>query len=352
MVRLPTRDVPRDASPETYSALARVQNEALRETLASVQKITGVEGVSTGRFWPMQVGALDSIAIRIEADSSERRIAVRQSVITLGYPKVIGAQLLEGREPTPAELEAVVHPPAGAGLALVTEALAKEMSGSAVGQIVVDRRLRYRVVGVLRDFKSERADLPAEKILLLYYPARVVGEVLLLRKATDDSAVDEAVLGTLARIWGPRAPRRLIYMTDVVSGTNSGYEVRMKLLAAFSVVALGLTALAIAGAVHLIVRLRRREIAIRIALGASQGRLHSQVLGSIVFAVFLGCVAGGGLSMVAGRFLIHHLFGVQPIDFPTLVTAIGVIIGVSTLAAYYPALQATRTMPGVVLKES
>jgi len=121
-------------------------------------------------------------------------------------------------------------------------------------------------------------------------------------------------------------------------------------LAGFAAMALLLAAIGSYGVTAYAVRLRRRELGIRLALGASPSRLRSEALrrgiAPCAIGVFIGLVAASGLTQV----IRGLLFGVSPIDYPTFIAAGMVLIAASAVASWLPARRAGNVDPTVSMR--
>ena len=115
--------------------------------------------------------------------------------------------------------------------------------------------------------------------------------------------------------------------------------------------ALLLAAVSLYGIVALAVAQRRFEVAVRAALGANQTRLLIAVLARIVARVCVGLIAGLIASLWASRFVGAMLYGIEPRDTWTFVSAAALLVSVAALAAWLPARRVLRTDPAQVLKE-
>jgi ABC-type antimicrobial peptide transport system permease subunit len=111
-----------------------------------------------------------------------------------------------------------------------------------------------------------------------------------------------------------------------------------------------LAALGLFGVTAYAVSRRRREIGIRMALGAAPGGVVRLVLSQMTMLVGAGVVIGAGVSLWASRFIASLLYGLEPGDPATLVGAVVVLSGVGTLAAWFPARRASRVDPALVLR--
>jgi ABC-type antimicrobial peptide transport system permease subunit len=122
------------------------------------------------------------------------------------------------------------------------------------------------------------------------------------------------------------------------------------LLAVFAGTALLLAAVGIYGVMAYLVTQRTREIGIRMALGASKQDVISIVLGRALILTGLGTVIGLGAALALGRTISSLLYGVSATDVSTFVAVPMVLVAVGLLAAFVPALRASRTDPMMALR--
>jgi putative ABC transport system permease protein len=124
----------------------------------------------------------------------------------------------------------------------------------------------------------------------------------------------------------------------------------MLLLAAFAAVALLMAAVGIYGVISYSVAQRTRELGVRIALGATAGRVLSMVLLESSKLVLLGIMAGTFAALLLARSMRSLLFGVRPFDSTSFVVA-ALLLGLAALVAgYIPARRATKVDPMVALR--
>ena len=125
----------------------------------------------------------------------------------------------------------------------------------------------------------------------------------------------------------------------------------MEIVGLFAATALLLAGLGIYGTISYVVNEQRREIAIRLALGAQRGNVLKMVLRR-----GLGLAAAGAALGVVGALIVSHLmagllYGVSPTDLPTFAAVTLVLTAVALAASYIPALRAVRVDPVVALRE-
>ena len=121
--------------------------------------------------------------------------------------------------------------------------------------------------------------------------------------------------------------------------------------AVFGGLALLLAGLGLYGVAAYSVSRRRAEIGIRMALGATPGGIVRLVLVRIGWMVGIGLACGVAMSVWAGKFVDSMLYGLQPHDTATLVTAAMTLAIVALLAGGLPARRASRIDPTIVLRE-
>jgi predicted permease len=140
-------------------------------------------------------------------------------------------------------------------------------------------------------------------------------------------------------------------MEEVVQGSIAGPRLSSFLLLGFSLLALVLAVVGLYGVMTTAVTQRRRELGIRLALGALPRQAFTLVLRQGAWIVALGLAAGVPGALLATRLFESQLFGVGPWDPVTFATVPLLLAAVGLLAAYLPARRAARTDPRTVLQE-
>ena len=247
------------------------------------------------------------------------------------YPRALGLSLAEGRFYTDADRERNVI--------VVSETTARRFWP---GESPLGRRVSlgqegeiHEVVGVMRD--GHLLDLEGEDGLVAYLPhwdqPLGLGTVV-VRADVPAAAMTETLRAAVAAVDPAVEDRRF----------------QLSLTGAFALVGLLLVGLGVYGVVASTVAQRRGEPAVRLALGATLGRLFSGVLGQGLRPVLIGLVAGLASAVVTGRALAALLFDVAPADPVVLSGAVAVMLVVAVLACLVPAFRAVRTSPLLVLK--
>ncbi len=177
------------------------------------------------------------------------------------------------------------------------------------------------------------------------------GTYFLVRARIDP----DALAGTIRRRVRDLEPRRSVYdLTPLAGHISDAYaenRLRTVLLAFFALTAISLAAVGLYGTLSYTVNVRRREVALRMALGATRGRIAQQFLTQGLRVAVLGALAGLALATASGRLLAGMLYGVTASDATTLACVVGLVLAVSALASLLPALRAARLEPMDALRE-
>jgi putative ABC transport system permease protein len=227
-------------------------------------------------------------------------------------------------------------------------------AGDALGKrlrLVGDSTMR-QIIGVVKT--SDYTTLGEAPQPCMYLPLRQNsgGNFTLYVRALGDPAT---VLGTVQREIKGLAPK--VEISDIRTGARLmdqilwNARIVLSLLGTFGLLALGLASVGLYGLLTYLVRGRRREIGVRIALGASRKQILLHILRQGMMLVGIGIGIGLGLSLLMGRVFSSMLFGLSPADPFSLVTAAGALILVALLACYLPALAASRMDPMRALRE-
>jgi ABC-type antimicrobial peptide transport system permease subunit len=144
---------------------------------------------------------------------------------------------------------------------------------------------------------------------------------------------------------------RLRDMNEVFAESIRRPRLLAQLLGGFAGLALLLAAIGTYGVLSYMVAERRREIGIRMALGAERGVVLGQVLRQGLTLAGVGVAAGLAGAFVLTRLVASLLFGVKPTDPMTIAAVVGTIAAVAAIASLLPAWRASRVDPIVVLRD-
>jgi putative ABC transport system permease protein len=128
-------------------------------------------------------------------------------------------------------------------------------------------------------------------------------------------------------------------------------RLRTVLLSFFAATAVALACVGLYGTLSYTVNIRRREVGLRLALGALRGQILKQFLWQGLGVSLLGCVAGWGLAAAFGRVLSGMLYGVTSSDAPTLSFVVLLVLLIAAVASLVPSIRAARVEPMHVLRD-
>jgi putative ABC transport system permease protein len=267
-----------------------------------------------------------------------------------GYFRALRIPLLAGRSFT------LQDGPAAPRVLLVNEAFRKAHfpGGSALGALgqrlqlgwtsdTNPRGTRWEVVGVVGDVRERSVEVSARPEVYLsteQYPLDGGSYVLLTRRT--DAALGDALRASVRTLDGDLEKLDIRPFADAVRASLADRRLALLLSGLFAAVALLLTAVGIYGVAAWTVARRRREMALRLALGADMGHVVRLVLGQGLrwagLGLLLGLAGFGSLS----RLLASHLYGVGTAD-PLTTVGVAVLVAATTLlACAVPSLRAAR----------
>ncbi|HYK62631.1 MAG TPA: ABC transporter permease [Bryobacteraceae bacterium] len=353
--------IPRSQMPDEEQ-VRRTQN-AILDKLAAIPGVASAGFVTSVPLERLQ-RQLNPILAESRGDAAAYRrgdvLPTRSfKYVSPGYLGTMGAKLVLGRDLAWADIYNHRR------FALVSENLAREVWGSpanALGQRFVEIAGKpwYEVIGVVQDVRDNGVDHDPPAIV--YWPAlldywffpgpRAWREVAFVVRS-DLAGTESLVKQIQQAVWSvngalPVASPRT--MQEIYSQSMAQTSFTLVMLAIAGAMALLLGLVGIYGVIAYAVSQRRREIGVRLALGAAPGNLKRLfVRRGLVLAgigVTIGLPASAGLT----RLLKSLLFGISPLDPPAFAAAAAVLVLAAVLASFLPARRATTVDPVEALK--
>ena len=318
-------------------------------------RLRSVPGVTalTPVLYPPFLGANLMLLTPVLEGQSEAAVDANLPVPLEGggteYFHTFGIRILRGRGFLPSDREGAPR------IVVVSEAVARRLWP---GQDPVGKRLRFlgsdprdwrTVVGVAGDIRFRRLK---EATPTIYVPWRqlITFGTFAVRTRDALASVLPAVRRTVREfdpqmdVWDART------MDDYLARPLAQPRLSTLLLSAFGLVGLLLAAIGLYGSVASTVQERTRELGVRLALGATPGRLRRDVLAAALGVTSVGAVVGLAAALASSRLLTALLFQVSPTDPITLAGVCVLLLGVGLGAAFFPARRAAKVDPMVALR--
>jgi predicted permease len=321
----------------------------VNRTLTAFAALPDMESAAVAGFLPgtgaVSTGEVEIVEQRSEGDP----ILAEYRNMSPSYFGTVGIPILTGD---------LCRAPAGSfepGLAeeaMVNQAFAARYfpSRSPIGLHLAGGR-SARITGIVGNAREgDMASAPAPAV---YACIATSGATpwFLLRTRGEPAALASTVRARLRELEPTRTVYDLAPLDVHIGDARAESRLRTLLLTLFAVTALALTCLGIYGTLSYIVSLRRREVGLRVALGAHSRNIVAQFLARALRAVGIACIAGLALALAFTRLLSGMLFGVSPSDPITLSAVIAVVVAAAALAAILPAARAARIDPMQALRE-
>jgi predicted permease len=346
---------PNDPKTDIYST-ATQEAVMLREVLRRNRTLPGVEETAVGDRAALPLGHRKddrnlSPLIREGQDvQSSQPPLIDTSIVSPEYFHLLGMTLLRGRLFVDQDLQDTPS------IAVINQAAARTYwpGKDGKGEDPVGKRVRLRaekpdwttIVGVIADARTESlADASIPQVYLDIYQRPARDLAFFLRGQLDPSAISEQVREQVQAVDAELPVFRAETLNEVLSTSLSVRRFSMEMVALFAAAALLLAGLGIYGTISYLVNEQRREIAIRLALGAQRGTILKMVLRQGLTLA----AAGAGVGLV-GALIVSHLmagllFGVSSNDLPTFAGVTVVLTAVALAASCIPALTAMRLDP-------
>jgi putative ABC transport system permease protein len=320
-----------------------------KQALERVAAIPGVEyaafawGVPlTGNNWP----ATMEIEGQPPAAKESDKIALPLRAVTPDYFKLMGLGLIDGREFRSTDDDKAPS------VAIVNQAFTQRYfpNRNSVGRkFWLNRRDNPAGVVIVGEIANGRTDdltqAPSPEIYLPLWQAQAFSKHLVIRTKADPRTVVVAVERELRSVDPTAAIENVKTLEQIRDESLASRTFAMHLLTGFSVVGSMLTLVGIYGVLSLSVASRRRELAIRSAVGAQQNDIRKLIFGEGFRLIAGGVLVGVALSVVLSRVLRSFLFEVQPSDPATFIVVGALFVGVGLLACWLPVRRAGKVDP-------
>ncbi len=320
--------------------------------LERTRKLDGVQSVALASTFPLSTRGDEAEfgldASEVDHASRPRPETVSGRAVTPGYFQTIGMPLLAGRDFTSGDTERVPL------VTIVNEHLAKRYwpGGSALGRTIsFGPDERATIIGVVGDVRQKGLDRdPVDEAYCAFTQTHSPSMSLVVR----GSRTAQEIAPEISWIVHDLDPQAVI--TDVQALT----EVREESLAPrrniaiffgiFAGLALAITASGVGGLMALEVVERKHEIGIRMALGATPGRVMSSMLGRVLVIIAGGLGCGFAVAWVMSATMSKLIYGILPRDPVTFAVSSVLLFMIAAASSFLPLTRISRLDPTVLLK--
>jgi predicted permease len=315
-----------------------------RQALERLRAVPGVRSATTIIMIPFR-GSWSTTVPRPGETTNENGLEMGLNGVGPAFFQTMGIQLLAGRVIDERDVE-------GATPALVVSASTAERlwpNQDPLGQRILedDGTLRWEVVGVVEDTRfNDLSAAPDAYAFMANAQTYVPGLTFVVQGTVGVGPLREAVLS----LDPGMAISRVQTMKDAVNRELGRFRTSALLVGVFGSLALVLAMVGLYGVLSYAVVRARRDIGIRVALGASTRRVGRGVMTRALRLTVAGLVVGGLLSLAGARLLTSFLYGIGSRDPVTWAGAAVVVLLVAGIASLLPAARAAKVDPMVALR--
>jgi putative ABC transport system permease protein len=341
------------AMPANRYADERTRLATYDRLLATVQGLPGVRSATTTSMTPMSgTGGTNAIAPdgstlrRSQQPSANFRFVAPEFFATMGIAIVRGHTFsLADRAPgrvTPA----LISEPTARRLWPGADPIGKRFSRGLAGEA------GFEVVGVVADAKVTALDqTPPLMVYLPYWWRSRPSLALLIRTAAEPEGLMPAVRRTVQSLDADIAIGDAEPLERIATASVAGRRYQMRLFLAFGALALFIATLGVYAVTSYGVSRRRREMNIRVALGARRAQVLGMVLGQGIVPIMVGLAVGSVGALAIGSVVASLLFGVRPHDPAVIGAVIAIVASSSVAACLVAALRGLQLDPASALRE-
>ena len=315
-----------------------------------VQALGGVQRMVWSRSVPFSYRSYAASAVAVDGFETQpgEQPTVEFNEVGAGYFSTMGIPLLAGREFTTADHEA------SQPVAIVNEAMAQRFWRGAdpVGKRLQVKGRWLQVVGLARNAKY--SSMLETSTPFFYTPLRqggLGGQNFQIRTRLTPTAIASALTREIQAIDPNLAGGEVITMRENIARRTWSQRAAFTLLAIFAGIALLLAGVGLFGVMSYAVSQSKRELGLRMALGASSGDLLRIVLSQGVRLTLAGITAGAAASLGLTRLLGDMLYKVSPRDPEAFASALAAMTVAAVAACFLPAWRAMRTDPLRALRD-
>jgi predicted permease len=333
--------------PDATYATDQARFAFSREVIARIRTLPGVEAAGTGMGIPFSGGNYGEFVRRTDRPRSDNDPIGRINYVSAGYLEALGTRLLAGRRLREAD-DSADAPRA----VVVNEAVVRECfpSEDPIGQNLSILGQEWRIVGVVADVPDRQLDEPSNWFVYVPHVFNPTRFSIVVRTSLEPLSLVGAIRGEIQHL-DPTLPLANIRTLDAAMGDSmSQRRMVLGLIGSFAGAALLLACIGLYGVMAYSVAIRRRELSIRLALGAERRNVIGLILGDSALLTSVGLILGVAGALGAARLLASQLYRVSSHDPLVIAGTTGAVFVVALFACWLPAWRATQVNPVQALR--
>ncbi len=338
-------------TPDQIAAAVRFYDDVFTR----IRVLPGVTHAAAVTTLPMS-GLNDGYSIHVQGRPPDPSGAVPYADRFVVTPEYFGAltiplvrgRLLDERDRQGAESVAVINETAARALFAGEDPMGRRV---ALGPADAPPRT---IVGIVGDVRHGGLDAPVGLQVYVPHAQWAWAETFLtvVVRATGDASALAKPVRDLVRALDPMQPvTNIAPYTDVLAAGIGTRRFAAMLLTVFAVTTVVMAMVGVYGSVGVVVAQRRREIGVRLALGATLGRIRALIVRQGLRPVLAGLAAGVVVAALSVRALDSMLYGVSALDAPTFLGALAGLGACALVACLIPAARAARIDPAATLRD-
>jgi putative ABC transport system permease protein len=323
--------------------------QRIDQTIDTLRSLPGVEAAATAAALP-GVPSQYQTEIKVAEGQSdpERKIVAESRFVSAGYFATMQIPLLTGE---------LCREKSGSADVLVNRSFATAYlsRSTAIGHhlqlpgnsFVAPGEIR----GIVGDAREEGMNREPGPTVYWCMSAPVPDPFYLIRTRSDPMTMAQSARLKIHDLDPSRSVFDILPLEDHLNEAFAENRLRTVLLTFFALTAVCLACVGLYGTLSYFVSTRKREVGLRLALGAMPGRIVKHFLLRGLGVSAAGCAVGSSLAVAFGRVLSKMLYGISPTDVTTFLGVVLTVMTVATIASLVPAIRAARVDPMEVLRE-
>ncbi len=319
--------------------------------LDRARRLPGVQSAALSSTFPLyNRGSDNDTTVEIRGEQPSDRVPARIRIVTPDYFRTIGIPQISGRSFT--DRDDGKTPPVPV---IINQRMASHYwpNRSALGkEFAISREKEWlTVVGVVGDVRQDGLDKePVDEVYGSYAESPYSVMSVLIRSSQNPQELREEVKWIVHDLDPDAVVTDVEQLMDVRADWLAPRRTTAVFLSIFAIVALCITASGIGGMMALSVGERKHEIGVRLALGATPGRVILAMMGQMLALTLAGLGSGFAIAWLMSASMSHVIFGIGPRDSVTFLASSGLLVVVAVAASFMPLMGVAKLDPVVLLR--